>query len=73
MSSSTKAVQNAASAYRRAAPMNDDMETASGSRSRHGCGAKQSSREGRRTREDSVRGVRARATGPEETKDCLEA
>ena len=53
-----------------------DIENATeaiGTENRHGSGAKQSSREPRSTRESSVRGVRARATGPEETKDWLEA
>ena len=53
--------------------MDMDDDATGGSASRHGSGARESSREPRRTRETSVRGVRARATGPEETKDWLEA
>ena len=49
------------------------METAMGYASRHGSGARESSREGRRrTRETSVSGVRARPTGPEEENNWLE-
>ena len=76
MSSSTQQVQNAAQASRRAASRNDDMDTnpgAVGTALRHGSGAMESSREPRRTRQTSVRGIRARAGGPEETKDCHEA
>ena len=77
MSSSTQQVQRAASASRRAANRNDDMVDtnpgAVGPALRHGSGARESSREPRRVREPSVRGVRARATGPEETNDWLEA
>ena len=75
MSSSTQQVQNAAQTSRRAASRNDDMtdNATGGSVSRHGSGARESSREPRRTRETSVRGIRARAGGPEETKGWLEA
>ena len=76
MSSSTQQVQRDASAIRRASSRNDDMDTnpgAVGPALRHGSGARESSREPRRVREPSVRGVRARAGGPEETKDWLEA
>ena len=71
MSSSTQQVQNAS---RRAGSHHDRMDTAVGAASRHGSGARESSREGRRrTREPSVIGVRARPTGPEEEKYWLEA
>ena len=77
MSSSTQQVQNATHASRRASSRNNDMVDdnpgAVGPALRHGSGARESSREPRRTREESVRGVRARAGGPEETKDWLEA
>ena len=80
MPSSTQQVQNAANASRRAASRNDDMNDmvdtspgAVGPALRHGSGARGSSREPRRVREPSVRGIRARATGQEETKDWLEA
>ncbi len=50
------------------------MDTAVGAAGRHGSGARESSREGRRrTRETSVTGVRARPTGPEEKEDWREA
>ena len=71
MQPSTQQVQNAS---RRAGSLNDRMDTAVEAASRHGSGARESSREGRRrSRDNSVHGVRVRPTGPEEKEDWLEA